>query len=221
MTAAFAGIFYLRNSANISGEIKLFVYYLILIVVLELYGLIPIWAWLEDYQILSFYENSLFRRNLWWANTLRIISTLCITWIFVKSLTRENLQKKFKWLLILYSLFSILRFSFSGNFFAAYDPFVDILGVFIILTAIGCYYFQVLISDEILNFFEELKFYISVGIIIWSVCVIPLNIYSNFFSSENLLFIELSRIVLMYTNIFLYSFYTIGFYIDYRCRKAL
>jgi|GEM_PF-906298 len=219
LIAAIAGIWYLRRTCNSGLEIKFFVYYLVLIVFLELYGYLPIWAYLENYEILSFYKDSLFRRNVWWANGINIITTLCISWIFIKSLSNHAIQQKFQWLLISYVLFSFLSFSTFGEYFHAYDPYVSILGVFIIMIAVGFYYFQILNSDKILNFYGDLRFYISVGIVLWALCIIPLNIYSKFFNIQNPLYMELDRIVLRYSNIFLYSVYAIGFYMDYRSGK--
>ena len=219
--AAITGIWYVKRSEKTPLEIKFFVYYLILIVFLELYGYLPIWAYLRDYEVLSFYKNSPFRRNLWWGNSLRIISTLCFSWIYIKSLSNSIIQRRFMWILIGYVLFSILSFSTFGEYFHAYDPYVNILGVSIILFSIGFYYFKLLNSDKILNFYGDLRFYISFGIVIWSLCMIPLDIYSSFFTTENPLYIKLNTIVHRYANIFLYSVFSIGFYIDYRHRLKI
>lgn len=218
--AALAGVWYLKKTKNPPLEIKFFVYYLILIVILELYGYLPILAYLEDYKILSFYKDSLFRRNLWWGNILRVITTLCISWIFIRKLKNNRIRKKLIYLLLIFPVLSIVSFFTIGEFFHASDPFVNILGVFLILTSVGFYYFQLLNSKRILNFYADLRFYISVGIVIWNLCMVPLNIYSNFFSLENPLYIKLDTIAHMYANIFLYSIFATGFYIDYRFNKV-
>ncbi|MGA8854965.1 MAG: hypothetical protein WB492_12385, partial [Christiangramia sp.] len=154
--AAITGIWYLKTSEKTPVEIKFFVYYLVLIVFLELYGYLPIWAYLRDYEVLSFYKNSLFRRNLWWVNSLRIISTLCFSGIYIKSLSNSIIQRRFMWILICYLFFSIISFSTFGEYFQASDPYVNILGVSIILFSIGFYYFNLLNSDKILNFYGDL-----------------------------------------------------------------
>ncbi|GAA4320462.1 hypothetical protein GCM10023115_47490 [Pontixanthobacter gangjinensis] len=216
ITAALSGIWYLKKSDYTAPEIRYFVYYLILIVFLEIYGYLPIWAWLEDYKILSFYENTVFRRNLWWGNSLKIITTLCISWIFIKQIQNEKTKKWLITILYIFPVFSILSFLTIGEFFHAYDPYVDISKTFILLICVGLYYLQILKSDEILDFFKDIRFFISVGIVIWELGMVPLGLYSGFFSLENPLYMELDRIVHQYANIFLYSVFAIGFYVDYR-----
>lgn len=157
--AAIAGIWYLKKSDNPAPEIRFFVYYLILIVVLELYGYLPIWAWLEDYKILSFYENSVFRRNVWWGNCLKIVTTLCISWIFIKQLVNKNIKKNLTIIFFIFPIFSVLSFFMVGEFFHAYNPYVDFLKTFILLICVGLFYIQILKSDEILEFFRDIRFY--------------------------------------------------------------
>lgn len=216
LLAAISGIIYLRKCQKVRLEIKLFVYYLILIFFLELYGLIPIWAWLDNYETLPFLKDSVFRRNLWWANSLRIISTLCISNIYIKFLSDRKQRKILTWLVIGFVIFSIVSYSTFGEFFNAYDPYAETLGVFVFMIVIGHYYFEILKSDKILNFYADLRFYISVGILLWSLCIIPIEIYSTFFSTKNPLFIEMNLIFFQYATIALYSIYTLGFFMDYR-----
>ena len=61
--AAIAGLLYIKKSSYVAPEIKLFVFYLLYIVLVEFYAFIPIYAWVHDYEVLSFYEDSVFRRN--------------------------------------------------------------------------------------------------------------------------------------------------------------
>lgn len=213
--AAISGIWYLKKSVNPEPEIRYFVYYLILIVIWEHYNYLPILAWLEDYKILSFYENSIFRRNIWGGNCLKIITTLCISWIYIKQIENAKIKKILIRTILIFPFLSIISFFTIGEFFQAYDPYVDISKSFIILICVGLYYLQILKSDKILEFYRDVRFYISVGIVIWEMGMVPLSLYSGFFSLENPLYVELDTIVKRYANIFLYSLFSIGFYIDY------
>ena len=214
--AAIAGIWYLKKSRFTAQEIRFFVYYLVLIVIIETYAYLPIWAYLEDYKILSFYKDSIFRRNIWWGNCLRIITTLCISWIYIKALKNKSLKNKLSVCLLIFPVLSIISFLTIGEFFRSYDPYVNIVGTFLMLICIGLYYLEILKSDRILHFYGDIRFYISVGMVIWNLGVIPLIIYSGFFSTQNPLYMELDTIVYRYANIFLYSLFTIGFYMDYK-----
>ncbi|WP_300434776.1 hypothetical protein [Christiangramia sp.] len=214
--AAIAGIWYLRKSRNVASEIKYFVYYLVLIIFLEIYAYLPIWAYLEDYEKLSFYKNSPFRRNVWWGNILKIITTLCVSWIFIKALRNPQIKRKLIYLIVIYPILSIISFFTIGEFFNAYDPYVNIIGTLLMLTSVGIFYIETLRSDRILTFYGDIRFYISLGMVIWNLCMVPLSIYSSFFSLQNPLYMELDTLVHRYANIFLYSVFTIGFYMDYR-----
>ena len=218
--AALTGIWYLKKLPDSPREIKFFVYYLILIVILELYGYVPIIAYLENYEILSFYENSPFRRNLWWGNLLGIVTTICISWVFISDLKKIRFRKMLISLLWIYPFLSMISFFTVGEFFNAYDPYSNILSILILLLSVGAYYFQMLKSDKILFFYQDLKFYISIGIIIWNLCIIPLNIYSGFFSLENPFFMKIDTIIHQVGNAILYSVYTYGFCMDYKFRSS-
>ncbi len=212
--AAVTGLWYLKKSKKVLPEIKTFVGYLVLIVIFELYAYLPILAYLENYEILSFYKNSLFRRNVWWANLIRVIGCVCYTYIFSKTLPWLSIRKLFKWILVLFSIFSVISFGTSGEFFHFIDNRVQIVAVFIVLSSVLCYYLRSLIFDADIKFYQDLRFYISVGIVIWHLCVVPINIYSGFFSTNNPMYLELSTQVMRYSNIFLYSIITVGFYME-------
>ena len=219
IVAAIAGTWYLKKSGKVASEIEYFVYYLILIVFLEVYAYLPIWAYLEDYKILSFYEDSVFRRNVWWGNILKIITTLCVSWIFIKALRNPKIKRKLVYLILVYPVLSIISFFTIGEFFNAYDPYVNIIGTLIMLTSVGIFYIETLKSDRILTFYGDIRFYISLGMVIWNLCMVPLNIYSSFFSLQNPLYIELDTLIHRYANVFLYSLFAIGFYMDYKFNR--
>ena len=216
--AAISGFWYLRKSNDLEPEIRYFIYYLILIVILEVYGYLPIWAWLENYEILSFYENSVFRRNLWWSNSLSIVGIIIISLVFVRSIQNESVRKAFYFTLVLFVIFSVISFFTFGEFFHANDPYSSIVGVFIVFLAVVFYYFRIFNSEEIVNFYGDIRFYISFAIVIWNLCIIPLDIYSGYFNLENPAYIELETKVRIFSNMFLYSVYAFGFYMDYRYR---
>ncbi|WP_026934078.1 hypothetical protein [Christiangramia echinicola] len=217
--AALFGLWFLRKSESTALEIKLFVYYLVLIVFLEIYAYLPIWAYLEEYEILGFYKDSPFRRNVWWANILKIITTLCVSWIYIKALRNHELRRNLIYILLVYPVLSIISFFTIGEFFNAYDPYVNIIGTFIILISVGSFYVEILRSDRILTFYGDIRFYISFGMILWSLCMVPLDIYSSFFSLKNPLYIELHTLIHRYASIFLYSLFSLGFYMDYRMNR--
>lgn len=214
--AAVSGFLYLKKTRHTLPEIKVFIYYLFYIVIIEFYLFIPIYAWVNDYKVLGFYEHSVFRRSLWVGNLNQVIYAICFSQIFIRSLSNHRLRKRLFTILFMVVGFSVIRFITSGDFFHSADLYVRTLQTFFVLICIGYYYFEVLKTDRVLRFHRNIKFYISVGVILWSLCVFPLDIYNDFFNLRNPYFIKVDTAITQYANVFLYSIYCLGFYIDYR-----
>ncbi|TBW26693.1 hypothetical protein [Gramella sp. KN1008] len=220
--AAFAGFLYLKKSPYVSPEIKFFILYLFYIVLAEFYTFIPIYAWVHDYEVLSFYENSVFRRSQWLGNINVIVYGICFSQIFIRNLRNMKLRAYLIIFLYVFVVGSILRHMTSGDFFNSTDIYIRVVQTFFVVICIGLNYLELLRSESVLYFHRDIKFYISVGVVLWSLCVFPLDIYDDFFTLENPYFIQVDTIVKGYANVFLYSVYTLGFYMDYRYkRKAL
>lgn len=219
--ACIAGFIYLKKKQSPPPGIKVFIYYLLFVVIFEFYGFLPIYAYVNDYEVLGFFKDSLFRRNLWTGNVMRIATTVSISLVFIYSLKNSFFRRYLKILLWVFSIFSIIWYISFGMFFQGNNPVIDILGTFIILVCVGFYYFDILKSGKILNFYTDIRFYISVGITIWGLCIMPLKIYGDFFSLENPYFIEVHTTILRYFNVFMYSLFTVGFYIDYKTQHSM
>ena len=217
--AAIAGFLYLKKSPFIAPEIKVFIFYLFYIVIIEFYAFIPIYAWINNYEVLSFYEDSLFRRNIWYTNVNLLVYAVCFSQIFIRSLRNKKTRKNLFILLTILVFGSIIRYIISGEFFEKGDIYVGVAETFFVLVCVGYYYFDILRSDRILNFQKDIKFYISVGVVLWSLCVYPLAIYDDYFSLRNPFFMEVNMTVMRYANVFLYSVYIIGFYVDFKNKR--
>ena len=219
LMAAIAGLIYLRKSKTVSPEIRIFIYYLCYIFIIETYGLLPIYAWVTNYEVLSFYEDSVFGHNFWWANLNMIIYSICFSQIYIRNLSSRN-QRNFLWTALIGVVgFSIFRFSTTGEFFVKTDSYVSVLQTFIVFLSVCFWYLEILKSDKIIYFYKDLKFFISVGIVLWSLLKTPLDIYSAFSNLANEDFWELDQEILRYLNVFLYSMYILGFYADYQFRN--
>jgi hypothetical protein len=71
-----------------------------------------------------------------------------------------------------------------------------------------------------LNLKRFLPLYVSIGVMIFYLCVTPLSIFSDYFNSENSLFVKLQVHLILFSNIFMYSFFILGFYICSRKKKS-
>lgn len=211
--AAIAGTYYLRNVGNPKRETRIFVYYLWLVVFVELVGLYPIIAYFSDYQIFPFIKDTLFERNIWWYNSYHVIKSVVFYFFFIEQLESVRKRKTFYIMALFMILGSLMYLIFSGEFFTRYST-VDVMGGTIFLTfLIFSYYFDLLRSKKILFFYKSIAFYISVGLLVWHLTISPLFIYDSYFSVKSPQFVELHLLVLKIINAFLYGIIIAGFII--------
>ncbi|MGK0295909.1 MAG: hypothetical protein ACI884_002081 [Ulvibacter sp.] len=78
------------------------------------------------------------------------------------------------------------------------------------------FYFQLLKSDVTLNLKFFLPFYISIGVLIFNLLITPIDIFDDFYSGEDILFTKIKNIVYLFSNLFMYSSFILGFII---CRR--
>ncbi len=200
---------------------KIFIFYLCFIFFADTFGLYPIWAYYDNYETLPFLKDSPLHRNFWLYNILSAVNYLVVGQLFVgqlKKLKKYNFKKILYWFLVLFGVYSVICFSTFGEFLYAYDMSILLIGTFLVLFCIIAYFFEILLSDRILNFRSDALFYFAVAILVWHLCVTPIEIYTSFFNTSNPNFINLHATVLRYANIFMYSMFVLGFYIDYRYR---
>lgn len=201
---------------------KYFIFYLCFIFFADTFGLYPIWAFYDNFETLPFLKDSPFHRNFWLYNIVRVVNYLVIGNLFVAQieiLKKYHLKKILHWVLLLFGVYAIICFSTFGNFLYAEDISVILIGTFIVFFCLIAFFFEVLLSNRILNVNVDALFYIGIAIFIWQLCIVPIKIYASYFNYSNPEFIKLYATVLLYANIFLYSMFLLSFYMDYRFNR--
>ncbi|TVZ25295.1 hypothetical protein JM83_0197 [Gillisia sp. Hel_I_86] len=211
LIAAISGSYYLFKTPNVQRDIKYLAWFLWYVFLLDLSGLYALWSFFDDYKTFPFLEDSLFQRNVWLHNWNHLISISFYSFLFIKQLERVTYKRILKFALFIFILLGIFKLTSSNQLFYSYDMTILIVGVLLLIIAIASYYFELLISDQILDFKNNLLFYISVGLLIWHLCVPPIHIYSVYFSVDNIDFIKMHSTILRYSNIFLYGMFSFGF----------
>ncbi len=217
--AAFAGIIYLKKMPEVKYPVRLFTYYLVFIFIADLTGLLyPTYAYFNDYKYLEFLRGTPFAGNEWLYNSLHIVTFSFYAAFFRMNLNFSRYRKILKYCIIFFILASIIDLAFFSEFFNVFSYFVYISGTVISLLAICFYYFELLYSDEILNFSRNFTFYASVGILIYSLCIVPGIIYYEYARLD-----DTFRGVYLWTiklgNAYLYLMFAIGYYVDYKYRE--
>lgn len=209
--AALSGSYYLLKTPNAPNEIKYFAWFLWYVFLMDFSSLYALWAYFDNYETFPFLKDSLFTRNVWMHNWNHLISLSFFIFLFIKQLEKTVYKKVLKAALFIFAIFGIIKLSSSNQLFFSYDMSILFVGVFLLIIAISSYYFKLLLSDQVLDFKRNLLFYISVGLLVWHLCVPPIHLYSIYFSIENADFIKMHSTVLLYCNIFMYGIFSFAF----------
>jgi len=211
--AAVAGSIYLRKVITPAPYSRLFVWYLWLIVIVELIGFYPTYNFFTDFSHMPFVKGTVFERNSWLYNSYNIIKFAIFYIFFTGQLQNKKSIILFKGVTGFFVLSAVFNLLMTDVFFYKSSAYTYITGSFILMVLIFVYYFELLKSDRILYFYRSLVFYISVGLLLWHVTITPLFIYNKYFTSASPEFVKLHSTVLGASNYFLYSIYIIAFII--------
>lgn len=211
--AALAGIYYLHKTKTRDKGLKLFVYNLWFILLIEIIGMYAAWNYFDDYKTFPGLRNSVLASNYWLFNSAKIIYLTVFFNVFISRITSFRLKKFLYGLTLFFILSCIVNYIFSDIFFKAFSSYTTISGSFILLFCIGSFYYEMLLSDKILYFYKNLPFYISIGAMVWHLSITPLFIYNRYLTKTNPEFVNFHIDFLRYANIFMYSSFAIGFLI--------
>lgn len=204
--AAIAGSYFLYKQPRTPIANRYLVYFLWLTFIVEMLGKYTSIAYFSEYRYFGFIENTVFERNLWLYNIYLLVSYSFFTFYF-----NTFLKNKLTYLIIAYLLFSIINLFFSDIYFNGYSVFTIITGSFLILFSVILFYFNLLQNNRIISLIKHLPIYISIGVLFFNLCMAPIQIFSQYFNSENDMYIKLSTLILLIANIFMYSIFIIGF----------
>ncbi|HET7361312.1 MAG TPA: hypothetical protein VFI78_05195 [Salinimicrobium sp.] len=216
--AAISGTYYVSKTRK-KTIVRKFVWFLWLTVFVEIVANYASVAYYSDYTYFSFVENTPFEANYWLYNIYSIIAFGVYITFFTVYLKNPRLRKILHTATLIYLIAAVINLFLSDEFFKAYAIFTFFAGTVLVTFSIGAYYFELLRSDRILNFYKLVPFYISVGALVYHLAFVPLVIYSRYFNAENPEFIEIYMNILLGINYFLYSIYILGFLICSRKRK--
>lgn len=216
--AAIAGTIYLKKVPAHNLSTKYFVWFLWLTVAVETVGMYAPLGFFEGYQFFSFLEDTVYQDNKWLYNSFAVITAIFYTYYFGQFIKSKTQKIILKVLVSFFVVSSVINLALSGVFFTEDSKYVYLLGTFLVFFSITLFYFELLKSDMLLNLKGYLPFYLSIGVLVFSLCMTPISLFSEYFNSENSAFVKLQSHLILYSNLFMYTFFIIGFYI---CRKRM
>ena len=210
LLAALSGTYYLRKVPSLKST-RYLVIFLWITVILDLICAYPAIAYLSDYKYFGFVKNTPFDDNYWIYNIYIIVSYLFYVYYFRSFLKNRVLHGILKYLMILYLFLSLGYLFIDDVYFHGISDFASITGTLLLVFSVIVFYYELLKSDVLLNLKHFLPLYISVGVLIFHLCITPIDIFSEYYDVRNTFYVQLKANVYLYGNIFLYSTYIIGF----------
>ncbi|TYB76420.1 hypothetical protein [Bizionia myxarmorum] len=182
---------------------KFFLFFLIYVFICELLSR-------YTYQIfegpLYFLEDTVFEKNSWWSTLYWNIGSVLFFSFFYHSLVeKDKFKKLIRWMCI--GFLVLAAFIISTNFkryFHTMFPSLLITGGLVVLTCVCLYFYELLQSDKILNFYKSIYFYISTTIFVWWLITTPLIFYNVYFTTADWNFIILKWQIFLFANMFMY-----------------
>lgn len=217
ISAAVFGSVYLHRTKN--QKLKIFVVFLWITVIVEVIGYYKtILQNNYDYNWFIAWKNSIFCQNIWLYNIFNFL-TIGFLGVFYTDLISNKSSKLFiRFIVVLYSIFSIFYYTFTDAFFVLGLPYDSILSSIIVSAYVILYFKELMNSDFLLQYYRLPSFYISVALLLWYLCATPLFIYSSYFLPFNTEFVNFRTLLLLYINIFTYTCITFGFW--YSLKKS-
>lgn len=152
-----------------------------------------------------YYGHILEINNVWIYNIYIIISYLFfINWYY--SILKSNTFKNFV-MVLGFAFISVALYNSFTQDWKYYLYITFIAGVVAVLISTLLFFSELLNGDEVLELKKNLRFWIATGMLLFSVGMVPLIIFSRIFQANN----EMRLIILMILNIILYSCYSFGF----------
>lgn len=212
--AALAGAYYLIKAKNIPLIHRIFVWFLWLTLLIDTSGFYNIVAYYSDYEYFSFIKGTRFAHTYWLFNPYHLIAFVAFQSFFIIQIISEKLRKILWAITIVFTISAILNLILSGIFFTSYSAFTAIGGTVILVFLIGLFFYQILRSNRILDFYKDLAFYVAIGALLWHVSITPLFIYNKFgIMNTNPEFVNFYKILLSVMNAFMYGSFAAGFFI--------
>lgn len=216
--ALISGLIYFKRDSSV--PIKILIYFLSFICFIELIANYSVIGYFSDYKYFSFIKDTPFKRNTWLYNFYDLLNPI-FTSIFFLFFIKNTLYKKiFSVILGVYFLLSIY-FQFIVTSFFEMSSLVVLGGTFLILAVTFQFFFELLKSNRILSLKTYLPMYIAVGAFVFNLTTAPLSIFSDYFnvSNGNSLFVKLQIYIVLFSNLFMYSCFIIGFLVCSKKKK--
>lgn len=217
--AALVGTYFLLKD-RLSNKDKQLVYYLWVVVLVETYGSISALAYISKYEFFGFLKDSFFSQNSWVYHLLFVFQITFFTLYFLYHNKLKTSRLIIKLSLLLYVVISLLLMTDISVLTSKTIPFVTIAGAILLFVTIMFFFLNLLKNDTLLKLSSFLPFYVALGILVFLLCTVPIDITMEYYSFNNEMYMKMKSIVYLYLNLYLYSIYIIGFIVCFKKKSS-
>jgi len=219
LLAALAGSYYLRK-ITYNKRTRYLVWFLWVTFFIEVIAAYAPIAFFSEYKFFSFVDNTPFSANYWLYNCFLPLGFVFFAYYFRTYIKAKQSRLIIKITSVAYLASTVVNLLLTDVFFIGFSQYTNVSGTLLIFLAVVLFYFELLRSDILLRLKQFLPLYISIGVLIFNLCATPVDLFSDYFSPENNIFIKLRVNVLMYANIFMYLTFTLGFIVCSRKKRS-
>ncbi len=221
LVALLAGFYYYYINPRISKADRLFIFTMLFVFIFSglslAYGM---YTYLYGFKNIEFLKGTLFEKHYWISNIKVVIMYSAYTLYFAWNLRSILWRKVLNMLIALFIVASVISFFLSGSFFTAFSNFCGFTGTFLVSFGAALCFIELMASNRILYFKNELVFYIAFGTLLFYLSGTPLSLLQKYVPGNDH-FREVFAIVLGILNFIMYGIFTAGFLIkSSQIRKA-
>lgn len=214
--AAIAAITCYKKFKN--THVKYFIYFLVYVALVDFLG--GYRSFVADYEIFSSARDQIkgtfFENSYWWFTLFWYIGSAVFFSFYYYNLIKNKRLKliiKIGCLLFLLMSFYLILIDLD-RFSNAYINPINIIGAILILMSVSFYFIEILSSNQVLGIGKSINFILSAALFIWWLIITPLIFYDLYFSISDIEFVSLRKLTYLYSNIFMYTTFTIGLIIS-------
>jgi len=153
-------------------------------------------------------------KSLFVYNTYFLVSILFYNYLFKSYLKSEKTKYILNLLTIGYVVFVVLNHLLMQDFYHTFQSNSAIYSGIFAIIAVGAYYFESLNSDKVLYAKKSVLFWVSLGLLLFQVGIIPIYIFAESFN-----FSGIFDYILLTLNFILYGCMMIGFMVSERAHN--
>ncbi len=208
LTALVTGLVLFKSYKN--SKAKTIIYFLVYAFIVDFIGNYP--QMLYDNNLFHLIEGTIIERNYWWYNIFFWCGLpLFMVYINYNVVETRRLKKIIKYSLYVYLIQVFLTLVFRFEYlFTPEERFLKISSFWIVILCIIVYFFEILRSDKIIEFYKSIYFYFNSIIFIWILIMIPMDFFESYFITDDWSYVMLKYKIYLSLNIFLYLTLTIA-----------